>query len=514
MTSKINQAPTKTLNPLHFEDLEPHRFEDLVRQLIYDFKDWQSIEATGQAGSDNGFDIRAWERNLVITNKESEESDEETVGHHPMEGNLWMVQCKREKAIGPTKVVDIINDGVVASNPPWGYILVAPVNFSKKSYDAFRNTLRSKEVSEFYLWGRAELEDMLSLPKNDHILFTFFGISLVTRRRSRSMERKFIINNKNKLLRILSDGSPAQEMYQSLLLRDINDEHYPYEFRYKDFEQYPRWQEHVVFAHHPMGLLFHLHKYYAYIDQEKKVFDYTEAVDLVNRQSDHLAHRSPSPEEYEKRDRVVDFWQHLPRINQAEFIIDSLLPFGDMLVIDEKGDAFNNFPHIFIDFPAKPSKDSIFPKSRSFLKYRNENVEIKDDGYTRKKFFPQVFSEIKYGKVYMSKPVEWDKESLRVFQTSGDIVRSLFDVDGRYEFLNPRDVILVTGTEDRGEKKFIKITYKYKTTMADYLKINGGNFARESIERQVGRKIDDGEQLTVFEFERTNEWALKTYSSE
>jgi len=512
MASIPNRAVTKTHNPLHFEDLEPHRFEDLVRQLIYDFKDWQSIEATGQAGSDEGFDIRAWERNLIITNKEDEESDEEVIGEHPMDGNLWMVQCKREKAIGPAKVVNIINDGVNASNPPWGYILVAPVNFSKKSYDAFRNTLRSKGVSEFYLWGRAELEDMLSLPKNDHVLFTFFGISLVTRRRSRSTERKFIVNNKNKLLRILSNGSPAQEMYQSLLIRDIKDEHYPYEGSYKDFDQFPRWQEHIAFAHHPMGLLFHLHKYYAYIDQEKKVFDYTEAVDLVNRQCNHKEHRRPSPEEFEKRDRVTDFWQHLPRINQAEFIVDSLLPFGDMLVIDDKGDAFNTFPHIFMDFPAKPSKDNIFPKSRSFLKYGNE--EIKDDGYTRKKIFPQVFPEIKYGKIYITKPVEWDKETLRVFQMSSEIVRSLFDVDGKYEFLNPCDVILVAGAEDRGEKKFIKITQKYKTTLADYLKINGGISARESIERQVGRRINDGEQMTVFEFERIYEWALKLYTPE
>ena len=28
---------TRTLGPLHYEDLEPHRFEDLVRSLLYDF---------------------------------------------------------------------------------------------------------------------------------------------------------------------------------------------------------------------------------------------------------------------------------------------------------------------------------------------------------------------------------------------------------------------------------------------------------------------------------------------
>src|SRR5690349_2024345 len=49
---------TRTLGPIHFEDLDPHRFEDLVRQLAYDFRQWQSIESTGRGGADDGFDIR------------------------------------------------------------------------------------------------------------------------------------------------------------------------------------------------------------------------------------------------------------------------------------------------------------------------------------------------------------------------------------------------------------------------------------------------------------------------
>jgi hypothetical protein len=42
---------TRTLGPIHFEDLDPRRFEDLVRELAYDFRDWQSIEATGRGGA-------------------------------------------------------------------------------------------------------------------------------------------------------------------------------------------------------------------------------------------------------------------------------------------------------------------------------------------------------------------------------------------------------------------------------------------------------------------------------
>ena len=65
-------AITRTLGPIHFEDLDPHRFEDLVRQLIYDYKDWQSIEATGRGGSDEGFDIRAYERVVAASEVQEE----------------------------------------------------------------------------------------------------------------------------------------------------------------------------------------------------------------------------------------------------------------------------------------------------------------------------------------------------------------------------------------------------------------------------------------------------------
>src|SRR5262249_59580894 len=48
MTKK--PAPTLTTGPLHLEDLEPHRFEDLVRRLIYDFRSWRQLEAIGPGG--------------------------------------------------------------------------------------------------------------------------------------------------------------------------------------------------------------------------------------------------------------------------------------------------------------------------------------------------------------------------------------------------------------------------------------------------------------------------------
>lgn len=69
-------SPSRTYNTLHFEDLEPHRFADMVRQLIYDFREWSDIQAVGRSGADKGVDIRAIER-VATTATSDPDGDEE-----------------------------------------------------------------------------------------------------------------------------------------------------------------------------------------------------------------------------------------------------------------------------------------------------------------------------------------------------------------------------------------------------------------------------------------------------
>jgi hypothetical protein len=68
----MKPTPTKTLNPLPFQDLEPHRFEDLVRQL------------------------------------HTEPAIEE---------RLWIFQCKREKTLSPKQVRKVIGESLAQATP-------------------------------------------------------------------------------------------------------------------------------------------------------------------------------------------------------------------------------------------------------------------------------------------------------------------------------------------------------------------------------------------------------------
>lgn len=156
--------PTKTTNPLHFEDLEPHRFEDLIRQLAQGFRDWSKLEPTGRLGTDDGYDVRGTE---VLANASGREE------------RLWQIQCKREKSITPKKLEAYLKDMIPsAATVPHGVILAAPCDFSKKARDLFQNELQGRGVREFYLWGKADIEDLLYRPNNDHLLYAYFGISL------------------------------------------------------------------------------------------------------------------------------------------------------------------------------------------------------------------------------------------------------------------------------------------------------------------------------------------------
>jgi len=493
--------PTKTLNPLPFQDLDPHRFEDLVRELIYDFKDWYKIEATGKAGSDDGFDVRAWEKNTELLDNEDSE-DEDTIESKPnIEGNLWMIQCKREKQLGPKRIAQIIEETVKTENPPYGYLLVAPANFSKQAYDTFAEELRKRGVMEFYLWGRSELEHFMLLPKNDHILFAFFGISLITKRRSRVTEIKGALNNKNKITKALG-GTEHYQLHSSILLRDINDKNYPYKHLYKDFSKNPRWKEYIAVQLHPLGLIFHVGKFYAYIDRDKKEIDIIEPVNLVVLPNETEIEET---QDYESRKKAEYLWDNLPKKNRAKFNVFRFLRFSDMLLIDDKGDVLYKIPHIFANYNHK-GKGGFFSRGWEEIIYKQESFEPSKEGYKLVKIFPKELPEIKRGNIYKDRYVEWDSQTKRQFFAS-DNIEVFYDFDNKYSDLNPKDVIAVKSDVEGREDEYIQITHKYETTVGEYLKENP--FYKQDIERQSGKTINDTDRLTVFEIKKVYSFELR-----
>jgi Restriction endonuclease len=131
-----------------------------VRQLLERFRAWRSVEAIGHAGSDRGSDIRAYEAVPGDADR------------------LWLIQCKREQSsIGPSRVQVIVEEAIPAgAEVPYGFLFAAASDLSRNTRDRFKEELASRGVREIQLWGKAEIEDLLYLPSNRNILFTFFDI--------------------------------------------------------------------------------------------------------------------------------------------------------------------------------------------------------------------------------------------------------------------------------------------------------------------------------------------------
>ena len=346
---------TRTLGPLHFEDLDPRRFEDLVRQLIYDYKLWRRLEATGRAGSDDGFDARGYEMRAASSRTEISASEvdedegfilqEDTLveGH---DDRLWLVQCKRERAIGPKKLAGYLDEIALTEREKLhGIVFAAACDFSKKARDEFAVKCRAIGSEEWHLWGKAELEDRLFRPECDHLLFAYFGISLTIRRRAQRADLRAKLVTKRKAARLLKKHERSR-----LLLRSPEAPTYPNPEDVRDPETgQPPWavREYRGLCHG--GLLFCTRKYFAFLHDDGEQWDAAMAFNDARR-SGHEDPWHEKEDDYDLRGRIHDAWSAFPRANQAWLEVLAIVPFEDVIDIDELGDEFFGSPHVYAPF--------------------------------------------------------------------------------------------------------------------------------------------------------------------
>lgn len=379
--------PTKTLNPLHFEDLEPHRFEDLIRQLIYDFRQWRSLEATGRTGADEGIDIRAIEKTPssdIIYEDEATDGEPIPVRDIESQDRLWIIQCKRERQIGPARIRSIVTSNLSGlTDKPYGYMLVAACDFSKAARDAFREEVIKHGVEEFYIWGKAEVEDRLFLPKNDHLLFAYFNISLQVRRRSLKTETRSRLTLKRKLTNELGDiNRPNQK---SVLIRDPRDESYPSIDLPNEFIKSPHWRYWEFYSHQPPDhLAFIYKKHYAYANWETKEYDILSKYDAGIPTHPIIAGQKEQwwdPNNLGQRYRNY-WWDKVPETNRAWFIELRIIPYDRIIALDEIGDIYHPGPHLLVEYgtdgqPFKPNAKHCFIDS-SYIARDKHTMNIQD----------------------------------------------------------------------------------------------------------------------------------------
>jgi len=332
---------TRTYNPLPFQDLEPRRFEDLIRQLVYDFRPWRRLEATGRAGSDDGFDARGMEV-VEPTTIQAETIDEPDNGPAPIAGvpdRLWLVQCKREKSIGPAKLKAYLTEIVLAPDETlYGVIFAAACDFSKASRDAFLKWCRENGVSEGHIWGRGELEDMLYQPKNDNLLFAYFGISLTIRRRSQATQLRAEIAMKQKLKRTVLASSAE------ILVRDPLDAEYP---KVPTGQRPTKWWVYMPEELTHYGLMLSVAWYYAYLDRATGAWD---AADKIAAMQPRNPWQLTGAERDELDREGSGVWHALGETEKAWLKLSGFVPIRNIVAVDELGDDIFDGTHVYASF--------------------------------------------------------------------------------------------------------------------------------------------------------------------
>lgn len=217
----MNQ-PTKTINRIHFSDLDPYRFEDLCLALVTRMENWKELIHPGRMGSDGGIDIIAFK----------EENDQV---------KKWYIQCKRYIKITKLDLKEIIEKVTVM--PPFAdkLLLIVACDISMTLIQYFKDYSKEKGINESEVWTASIIESKLYNVHKD-LLFVYFGISFANRKLTNvartkhylRMEKrvykelidyKFINDPKNRK-QILYDPS-SRFISSEVFIRSIDDTSYP-----------------------------------------------------------------------------------------------------------------------------------------------------------------------------------------------------------------------------------------------------------------------------------------------
>jgi len=379
----------RTLGPIHLEDLEPHRFEDLVRQLLYDFRPWRALEVTGRSGGDDGFDARG--REVVSSDPQEaggEPSEEDDEGGDPtgIEERIWLIQCKREKSIGPTKAREYMVGLAAACTPaaPYGLVFVADCDLSKKTRDAIWDEARKLGFMEIHVWAKGEIEDQLFQPKNDHLLFAYTGISLQIRRRSFRTEVRAKLAAKRKLLRVLKDA-------QLVLVLEASDSRFPFPDGFEGGHWSRRRHWNVFYAGHCGWDGFHLilKRCWAAYDPATAEWDVVETVNSGRPGKNADPWHEPS-ENIDSSSEPWEFWSKLG-YNQALYVEEVVLPYENVIDVEIKTDRFFDGPTIHVDdfHPVNgPFLPGIYTHLEPVVRFAGWS-DSHPDPQLRKKLFPE-----------------------------------------------------------------------------------------------------------------------------
>jgi hypothetical protein len=230
----------------------------------------------------------------------------------------------------------------------YGVIFAAACDFSIATREELHKWCRARGILEVHIWGKGEIEDQLFQPKNDHLLFAYFSISLQIRRRSARTSLRSMLTMKRKVMRHLGDGEHESK---TVLLRDPEDEHYPH--LGEDARENYRWCVSTFGGNETGHIKIKWRSFYAFLDPDGIHWDCANIQNdthMVDFEDMWLA-RNERDERQRLNHEIHEFWyKELPEDQRATFSVCGFLKYYEILEIDEKGDNAAPFPHVYVPF--------------------------------------------------------------------------------------------------------------------------------------------------------------------
>lgn len=402
MPQRSPARATRTVNPLPFDALEPHRFEDLVRQLAYGFRPWRALEATGRLGGDDGIDIRGIE---VVgapvddaAERESAEADTSGDAEPSTTERIWTIQARRYKRFPKSDATTAVRDAVPdIATPPYGLIVAVAADARTDATLAFHTEAAARGVAESHLWTRATIEDMLFRPDNDHLLFAYFGISLRVRARSQAYAIRSHVALKRKLMRAFEQERIDGLFWADVLVRDVDDRDYPRPPEGGFTVAHAPWHRAAVMQFIPRGIVVGRYGADGWVKPDSS-WDYEEA---SRGAMGNMGRGLPDDLEPDPRNvaRAAGGWYEaytnaVPAAERANIREVYVLPYDAIIEVDPIGDPLFEGTHLFCRYGAKgPYDDGPFYAALS----NGPLVQLDADKRTRL-FVPGLIS-VPYGDV-------------------------------------------------------------------------------------------------------------------
>lgn len=310
---------TRTINQLHFEDLDAIRFEELILSMVYRMRRWDKLDHFGKKGSDDGIDIKAVE---ILENGKS---------------NLYFFQCKRYKKISKSQLKNIIDDFLKKDNIiPEYYVLVISCSLTKKQIEYFEQYCKENGFKSILIWTSSIIEAKLYTDYQD-LLFAYFGINLTdkTKKLTGSIRRNIALKKRMKKDFLKSSGSRTSEEvmerirnpylkfeYSKVLIRSIYDTAYPKDNTLLN-DDHTGYYKGEIYDFYHNGI-------------QVRAFPYVKDIKIKIPKSINSDEYDIDSEEYD----IVKV--------RAEVL--GCIPFENIIEYDIDGDEYYMYPHLFCDF--------------------------------------------------------------------------------------------------------------------------------------------------------------------